>query len=378
MILAVKWMAEKKVDVEARMEEKSSFPFGLVFLFLGIALISFVYFTYGKSAELLSLDKNITYPMLFLFGLVTGLHCIGMCGSFVVAYSTKHMSEGNEDKFAHLKYGGAKVVSYTVIGGVMGLIGSVFAFTPEIRGAIGVLAGIFLVIYGLNMLNIFPALRKLQLRLPSFGSPENAQDRGPVYMGLANGLFLACGPLQAMYIYAAGTGSAAQGALSLLIFGLGTLPFMMLFGFSLSSLTKYLHRIVKFSGALVLVLGLVMANNGLNLLGFGGFALGGTVNAANGNTNLNGSSGNIQVINMTVDASGFNPDNFVLQKGVKVRWVINVKELTGCNREIIVRDYGLDIKLHDGENIVEFTPDNAGTVHWSCWMGMIPGTFQVV
>ncbi len=86
----------------------------------------------------------------------------------------------------------------------------------------------------------------------------------------------------------------------------------------------------------------------------------------------------MQVINMTVDSMGWWPDTFVLQKGVKVKWVINVWDLTKCTNEIIVRDYGLDIKLKKGENIVEFTPDKKGTIRWSCWMHMVNGSFIVV
>ena len=86
----------------------------------------------------------------------------------------------------------------------------------------------------------------------------------------------------------------------------------------------------------------------------------------------------VQVINMTVDASGWNLDTFVLKKGVPVQWNINVKELTNCNKEIMVRDYGLDIKLKNGTNIIEFTPNNTGAIRWACWMNMIPGNFIVV
>jgi len=85
-----------------------------------------------------------------------------------------------------------------------------------------------------------------------------------------------------------------------------------------------------------------------------------------------------QVINMNVNADGWTPDSFVLKKGVMVKWVINVTQLTNCNKEIIVRDYNLDIKLKNGENIVEFMPDKTGAIKWSCWMDMIPGTFIVV
>lgn len=87
---------------------------------------------------------------------------------------------------------------------------------------------------------------------------------------------------------------------------------------------------------------------------------------------------NVQVINMTVDRYGYSPNSFVLKKGVKTRWVINAKELTGCNKEIKVPDYSLTIKLQAGENEVEFTPEKTGVVRWSCWMGMIQGSFTVV
>ncbi len=49
----------------------------------------------------------------------------------------------------------------------------------------------------------------------------------------------------------------------------------------------------------------------------------------------------VQEINIAVDRNGWKPDSFVLKKGIPVKWNINVKELTNCNREIIVKDYGL-------------------------------------
>ncbi len=361
-------------------------PFGIVFLYIGIAVLSFIYFAYGRNFEIPSLTENVALPILFLFGLVTGIHCIGMCGSFMVAYSSKGScdAEGKPipsgDVVSHLSFGLGKLISYTLIGGLFGLVGSFITFSPELRGGIGVLAGVFLIIYGLNMLNIFPALRALQLRLPSIATASSLKGKGPFAIGLANGLFLACGPLQAMYIYAAGTGSAISGASALFAFGLGTLPFMMLFGLSLATLSRHLHKIIKFSGALVIILGLFMANNGFNLLGIPLLALPSSSSNSSISVpiqNLTANETQVQEIRMTVDSYGWSPDTFTLKQGVRTRWIIDVKELTGCNKEIIVRDYNLDIKLHIGENIVEFTPDKKGTIRWSCWMGMIPGTFNV-
>lgn len=96
-------------------------------------------------------------------------------------------------------------------------------------------------------------------------------------------------------------------------------------------------------------------------------------------TNLLSSNinGNVQEINMNIDSQGYNPNSFVIKKGVPVKWNINVKQLTGCNRELIMNAYNIDTNLKQGTNIVEFTPDKIGTIQFSCGMGMIRGSFIV-
>jgi len=348
------------------LKSRGHIPFGILFLFFGILIIAYVYQAYGGALERLTLEGNIAYSVLFLFGLITGVHCIGMCGGFVIAYSSKDQNSW----WLHIKYGAGKLLSNTIFGGIFGLLGSIISFTLEIRSAVGILAGIFLVIYGLNQLNIIPYLRKIHT--PSFINLGRTQSKEPFVIGFANGLFLACGPLSAMYIFAAGTGSPVRGAISMFAFGLGTLPAMMIFGLSLNSMNKYVHGIMRLSGIFLVLLGLIMVNNGLTLSGSG-------INLkTTGGPQGSNVTEELQVIRMTVDASGWSPDTFILKKGIKVRWIIDVKKLTNCNKEIIVKDYGLDIKLKTGENIVEFTPEKEGTIRWSCWMGMIPGTFTVV
>ena len=85
----------------------------------------------------------------------------------------------------------------------------------------------------------------------------------------------------------------------------------------------------------------------------------------------------VQEINMQVDASGYSPNSFVLKKGVPVKWNLQVTQLTGCNNPIIVPEYNINVKLKQGLNVIEFTPDKTGTIGFSCWMGMIRGTFIV-
>jgi len=231
---------------------------------------------------------------------------------------------------------------------------------------------LFLLIFGFRMLGV-KFLSRFSLKAPGPVERIAAKLRaGPFSIGLANGLMIACGPLQAMYIMAAGTGSMLEGAKYLLVFGLGTLPFMMGFGAFASLISRSMtSRIAKVSGLVVLVLGVMMLKNGLALTGVG-IDVGGP--ASEDEIDMNDG---YQEIRMDVTARGWSPASFVLKKDVPVRWVIDGKQITGCNNAIVVPKLGLEFPIKPGEQVIEFTPTEAGTIPWSCWMGMIQGRFIV-
>jgi len=353
------------------------------------------------SFDLPAIGGPASLVLLFGVGLLTGFHCVGMCGGFVMSYTANagNAAGGSARKslniYSHLQYGTGKLLSYTAIGAVFGLIGTIFVFTPLLRGAASIFAGIFLVLFGINMLNMFPALRRVRIPMPKamakFAFAKSDKQRRPLATGLLNGLMIACGPLQALYIYAAGTGSVAQGALALFAFGLGTLPVMFGFGIFASYVSKSMTRnILKISGLIVIVLGLVMLNRGLTLAGTGydfksvAASFVPVVQAQGQNANGAGSGAALsnadqfQEIRMNVTRYGWEPDRFVLKAGVPVKWIINGKEITSCNKAIQVPQLGLEFDVKQGEQVIEFTPPNEDTViPWSCWMGMIQGTFVV-
>jgi uncharacterized protein len=367
--------------------------------FAAIGFILVMYFAwqlYG-SIQLPEITQNMGYGLLFVVGLLTGFHCVGMCGGFVVSYTAKGVKEGKKPHKMHLSYGIGKTLSYTIIGALFGLLGSIIAFTPAIRGWAGIFAGLFLVIFGLKMLNIFPALRKFRIKTPQFINrfikKENKEySNSPLVIGLLNGLMIACGPLQAIYIMAAGSGSMIEGAKMLFVFALGTLPVMLGFGYLTSIISKKAtHKILKASGVIVIILGIIMINRGLSLTGTGydynsltaGFAPFASANS-NGVSGTDGTTegsfvlkDGYQEIRMEVNRYGWSPDKFVLKKDVPVKWIINAKELNGCNNAIQVPKLGLKFDIKKGEQIIEFTPTETGTISWSCWMGMIPGVFIV-
>ncbi len=339
------------------------------------------------------IGDNASIFLLFAAGILTGFHCVSMCGGFVVSYTAKNAINGHKSFTQHLVYGGSKIISYAIIGGIFGLIGGFIAFNTQLKGYVAIFAGVFMVFYALSMFGV-KFFRKFQFN-PKFltkatlkaGQKAKGPYFAPFITGLLNGLFIACGPLQAMYLYAAGTGSFIKGATSLVVFGAGTLPIMLGFG-SLATIISHntTKKILKFSAIIVLILGLVMLNRGLSLTGSSysfdaikekitGIGLNPAASPAGaGNSNIvNG----VQEINMDVDASGYSPNSFVIKKGVPTKWNVNVKQLTGCNSELVVNDYNINKNLKQGLNIIEFTPDKTGTVRFSCGMGMLRGSFIV-
>jgi plastocyanin domain-containing protein len=179
-----------------------------------------------------------------------------------------------------------------------------------------------------------------------------------------------------MLIYAAATGNAIQGGMAMLTFGLGTIPLMFGFGNALSFLThNYIGKIMKVSAVVVMALGLVTLSRGLTL---SGYALP-TLNSKSSTTGLVSAAGSYQEINMTVNENGWNPDAFVIKKGVPVKLNIYVESLTSCLSGIRIPKYGLSKDFsRAGEKVtLEFTPTEEGTVIFTCPMGMVSGRLIV-
>jgi sulfite exporter TauE/SafE/copper chaperone CopZ/LysM repeat protein len=355
----------------------------------GIFLIIFLDNKFVGAGGVPDVSTHLSYGLILILGLLTGFHCVSMCGGFVLSYTADDARLGQSSYLSHGLYAVGKTLSYTIIGAAFGLLGAVVTFTPLLRGVAAVCAGIFLIIFGLNMLNLFPVLRKIRFSLPAgiarFVGQQSRNRNRPFVIGLLNGLMIACGPLQAMYVMAAGTGSAIEGAKMLFTFGVGTLPILLGFGFLTTLISGALtHQLLRASGAVLIILGAVMLNHGLILTG-AGYDLRSALTSASKKLGFLQTPlpmplviGDGQTITMDVVKSGFKPNRFVLRRGIPVKWIIDGKEITECNRHLIVPKLGLEFDLKEGIQTVEFVPNETGLIPWSCGMGMLHGQFEVV
>lgn len=320
-----------------------------------------------------ALEGEVTYLILFIIGIFTSLHCVGMCGGIMLSQTFSFHGNNRFSKFLPaILYNSGRVISYTILGGVIGAIGSVFSLSPYTKAFIMALAGIFMIIMGLN----FFGIKFLRGILSPVHIKGIKGSKTPFIIGLLNG-FMPCGPLQAMQLYALSTGSFIKGALSMFVFSLGTIPIMLTLGIISSLINKNSsQKMFKYSGIFVMVLGFIMLSRSFALAGININPL--KYTTQNTKASVSQIENDAQVIIMDATYSGYNPNVFIVQKGIPVKFIINGKELTSCNNAIVIPSLGIERELTKGENIIEFTPQEEGDIVFSCWMGMLNGVIKVV
>jgi sulfite exporter TauE/SafE/plastocyanin domain-containing protein/copper chaperone CopZ len=348
---------------------------GISLIFLAILLLGQHIGEFDMSSKLKS---EVTYSVLFIIGLFTSLHCVGMCGGIMLSQSLNTKTNNKFQSFLpSLYYNVGRVLGYTVLGGVVGALGSVLSLSISFMAGIAVFAGIFMIIMGLNMTGFALFRKYINIPLPTFSIATKTKT--PFAVGLLNGL-MPCGPLQTMQLYALGTGSPLIGATSMLVFSLGTVPLLLSFGsisgFFSNNSTK---RILKLSGVLVIILGLVMTSRGLAIAGLNLPFFDLPVQSRNGASMAAKAQleNGIQILRMSANNQGYTPNVLYVQRGVPLKWIIDGEQINSCNNEVIVPSMQIKKKLVSGNNVIEFTPQDQD-VPFSCWMGMIKGMIKVV
>lgn len=317
-----------------------------------------------------NLGDKVSLSLMFIFGLLTSFHCMGMCGGIVISNSIR-----NNGGSSSVTYNIGRIISYTAIGAIAGSLGHAVNFTGIWKGVVPILGGIFMVLLAIKYLNLFPLLRHFNIKMPAvfakriFGGRYN----NSFIIGILSGL-MPCGPLQMVQLYALSTKSIFIGAVSAFVFSLGTIPVLFAFGLINSAINKkYTRLVTRLSAVIVLILGITMLGRGLALAGV-------DVSLQNSEYKQTVSQAiqNVQVINSELKSDEYPA--IVVKKGIPVKWNLKASEenLNDCNNAIVIPKLKIEKKLYVGDNFIEFTPSESGEIVYTCWMGMIKSKIKVV
>jgi sulfite exporter TauE/SafE len=224
----------------------------------------------------------------FLIGLLGSLHCLGMCGPLVMAYSVhikspepwavyRSSSPWVKGFFHHLAFHFGRLTTYGTLGalaaGLLNIAG--FNLYLTVRGGVILTGGILITLLGMVFLRVI-ALPDLFARFSS--NPGIVWNRflptlfqypgsiSKIALGMASGL-LPCCLSASMLVKAATTENMAAGFMTMVAFGLGTVPTLLFLGISASLFTLRTKRIGERLAALaVIFMGLILIFQGAKLL----------------------------------------------------------------------------------------------------------------
>ncbi len=203
-------------------------------------------------------------------------HCIGMCGPIVASQVLTRIAGGRSswsNLAPNLLYNGGRLTTYALIGGLMGYSGSfanIAGRLVSVQNVTAVAVGIIMIAMGLSIAGVWNGTALIEkhnsvvMRLASKVLALTSVYR-PYILGLVLGL-LPCGLSYTVFIAAAGTGGLVPGMLTALLFGIGTLPALLLFGAIVSSLGATVRsRIYRAGGIVVVLMGTYYLYRGIGL-----------------------------------------------------------------------------------------------------------------
>ena len=368
------------------------------------ALVLLAWSLFNKAGVLgaqTSTGSTVTFAAALVLGLVAGTSsCLAVAGGLLLSSAGKFRERyGDASPLQRMKpvalFVAGRTLSYGILGGLIGLLGTALTFSPAFTGALTLLAAVYMIVMGLEMLHIAPKwLKGLMPRMPKSIGRRIVDAEGkehwsaPMLLGAAT-FFLPCGFTQSLQLYALTTGSFVASGLILTGFAIGTAPALLALGWASSSLKGKAGKFFfQFAGALVIVLGLFNMQNGLTIAGYPlswpTFNFQPNVSAASGSA-LAAADPNVQIEKGTqvirMKITGMDPyyepsTSYTVKAGVPVRWEIDGAG-TGCRSILQVPKLGISQDVSNPSTVINFTPDKPGSYAFSCSMGMFRGTLNV-
>jgi len=375
---------------------------------LTIAIIMLVTQNQGEQGISINNVSNFSSNIMvaFITGLTTGgLSCLAVQGG-LLASSLAHQIEQDyleqtaSQKKRQLKrnqvvpkrvnsaqpilfFLASKIVAYTLLGALLGWLGSYLALSPVTRALLMIAIGIFMLGNALRMLNVHPIFRYFNVEPPKFitryirRTSKGTDTVTPLFLGALT-VFIPCGVTQAMMAAALGTGSPLTGAAIMFAFTLGTSPVFFIVAYLTTELGARLEKFfMRFVAVVLLVLGFITLDGGLNLMG-SPYSL---TNFARGLTNSASASGTSTSapqtdLTLMVQNQGYFPQLLMASANEPVVLNLVTNKTYSCSRDFVIPALKFYQLLPDTGTVqVDIPAQPAGTrIFFTCSMGMYTGT----
>jgi sulfite exporter TauE/SafE len=216
-----------------------------------------------------------TFGALLVSGLLGSVgHCLGMCGPLVMMVGVQLKRHERAMLPSFLLYHMARVMIYALLGAIIGGIGSLLGLADglgRLAGIVSLVLGFGVILFGVGYLGWLP-LGRLEgsgawLNRMMSRALRQGGFLGVLGMGALNGL-LPCGLVYSALLVAASTGGPLPGAVGMIVFGLGTIPALLVAGVGAGALSVRARQAMgRVAGILIMVIGLQLGLRGLAALG---------------------------------------------------------------------------------------------------------------
>jgi len=385
--------AQKQGDMNANLSKNRANPTLVAFNIAIFIIIAFLLLDKFGIANFISLSSTSSLFVFFGFGILASISsCAALVGGIILSMSKQwnglyaENTSTSKKLQPHIMFNAGRLISYIALGGVLGLIGSRLQISPQITGYLVIAISLLMIALGLQMLGV-KAFQKFRIAAPKYVTRKIANENNfqgkymPFVMGALT-FFLPCGFTITAQSLALFSGNVFTGAAIMGAFALGTIPVLFFIGLSSIKFNSKPHlaeRFSKVAGFLVLFFALFNISNQFAVLGIN-FPQNQSQTAVASQDGLPPIVDGEQVIQMTAAGNGDSPNYFKVKAGVPVKWEITGGNSLGCNGAIISTQlFDGAVDLTPGQvSVKEFTPSKPGMYGFSCTMGMIRGTIEVV
>lgn len=346
---------------------------------------------------------------IFLIGLTTGgLSCLAVQGGFLASIianqkgteiqhpdaDTVPKSFDKKNWLPVFMFLIAKLIAHTILGFLLGILGSTLTLSDQLRLGFQVLAAFFMFATAMNLLNVHPIFRYIVFQPPKFitkrvrGLSKDNSLFAPFLLGLFT-VFIPCGVTQAMEVQAVALGNPIQSALLMAAFVLGTVPLFSIIGVAMAKLSEGLTaKFLRFAAFALIAMSLYSFNGVLEVVNSpisAGAMKNGWVSfwtpdtqkpqAGSGVPVINGS----QTVTIDIQNNGYAPNYIRVKKDVPVNLTLRSNKVYSCALSFQLRAFGIKEFLNaTDQKTVSFTPTAIGKYPFTCSMGMYTGVLEVI